>query len=203
MRRAAFPDWLDPMAPTLTHERFSGPEWIFERKFDGIRLLAYRRGRQVRLLSRNRLPQHHPAIAAALLALPVHDVILDGEVAWRGGSAYHVFDILWLDGEQVASRPLQDRRELLARLPFAAPLRRVAEITGPKPCERACAEGWEGVVAKRRVRSYARRRDHPSGKDHVSGRRHHERRARRLLRGGGAAPSFIFFFYSEAHALSS
>jgi bifunctional non-homologous end joining protein LigD len=154
MRRAAFPDWLDPMAPTLTHERFSGPEWVFERKFDGIRLLAYRRGRQVRLLSRNRLPQHHPAIAAALLALPVHEVILDGEVAWRGGSAYHVFDILWLDGEQVARRPLQDRRELLARLPLAAPLQRVAEITGPKPWERACDEGWEGVVAKRRDAPY-------------------------------------------------
>ena len=158
MRRAAFPDWLDPMAPTLTHERFSGPEWIFERKFDGIRLLAYRRGRRVRLLSRNRLPQHHPAIAAALLALPVHEVILDGEVAWHGGSDYHVFDILWLDGEPVARRPLQDRRALLARLPLAAPLRRVAEITGPKPWERACAEGWEGVVAKRRDAPYEHRR---------------------------------------------
>ncbi|MGH7569163.1 MAG: hypothetical protein ACREL9_09370 [Gemmatimonadales bacterium] len=59
MPRTAFPDWLDPMAATLTHERFSGPEWIFERKFDGIRLLAYRRGRLVRLLSRNRLPRQH------------------------------------------------------------------------------------------------------------------------------------------------
>ncbi|MGH2601273.1 MAG: hypothetical protein ACREMJ_04155 [Gemmatimonadales bacterium] len=93
------------MAATLTHERFSGPEWIFERKFDGIRLLAYRRGRHVRLLSRNRLPRQHPAIAAAVLALPVREVILDGEVAWRGDSAYHVFDILWLDGENVMHRP--------------------------------------------------------------------------------------------------
>ena len=66
MPLTAFPDWLDPMAATLTYERFGGPDWIFERKFDGIRLLAYRQGRNVRLLSRNQLPQQHPAIEAAL-----------------------------------------------------------------------------------------------------------------------------------------
>ena len=41
---SAMPDWLEPMAATLTQERFTGPEWLFERKFDGIRLLAYKRG---------------------------------------------------------------------------------------------------------------------------------------------------------------
>ena len=49
-----------PMAATLTQERFTGPEWIFERKFDGIRLLAFKHGSEVRLLSRNRLPQDCP-----------------------------------------------------------------------------------------------------------------------------------------------
>jgi ATP-dependent DNA ligase len=38
------PEWLEPMAATLTQDRFSGPGWLFERKFDGIRLLAYKRG---------------------------------------------------------------------------------------------------------------------------------------------------------------
>src|SRR5215831_3154731 len=117
MPRTAFPAWLPPMAATLTYERFEGPEWLFERKFDGIRLLAFRRGRSVRLLSRNRLPQRHPDIVAALLALPVRSVILDGEVEWHGG-AYHVFDILWLDGENMTPRPLLERRALLARLPL-------------------------------------------------------------------------------------
>ena len=51
-----FPEWLEPMAATLTEERFTGPEWIFERKLDGIRLLAFKHGMDVRLLSRNRLP---------------------------------------------------------------------------------------------------------------------------------------------------
>ena len=51
----SFPEWIEPMAATLTQERFTGPEWIFERKFDGIRLLAFKHGQDVRLFSRNRL----------------------------------------------------------------------------------------------------------------------------------------------------
>ena len=81
------PDWLEPMAATLTQERFAGGDWLFERKFDGIRLLAYKRGRDVRLFSRNRLPQHLPAVAAAVAALPVRGVILDGEVTGTAGAA--------------------------------------------------------------------------------------------------------------------
>lgn len=41
---SAFPEWIEPMAATLTYERFTGPEWIFERKLDGIRLLAFKKG---------------------------------------------------------------------------------------------------------------------------------------------------------------
>jgi ATP-dependent DNA ligase len=48
------PEWVEPMAATLTQERFTGPEWIFERKLDGIRVLAFKQERDVRLLSRNR-----------------------------------------------------------------------------------------------------------------------------------------------------
>jgi bifunctional non-homologous end joining protein LigD len=51
-----FPEWVVPMAATLTQDRFDGPEWIFERKYDGIRLLAFRNGDAVRLFSRNQLP---------------------------------------------------------------------------------------------------------------------------------------------------
>ena len=104
------PDWLEPMAATLTQDRFTGPEWIFERKYDGIRLLAFKDGRDVRLLSRNRLERPNPAIAKAIADLPVHDVILDGESAWDGGASYHVFDILWLDGKKVTTLPLHERQ---------------------------------------------------------------------------------------------
>src|SRR3954462_2400981 len=104
----AIPEWLEPMAATLTQDRFSGPEWLFERKFDGIRLLAYKNGADVRLFSRNRLPQDLPAVAKAIAKLPAHDLILDGEVTWDGHSGYHVFDMLWLEGRLLTSLPLED-----------------------------------------------------------------------------------------------
>src|ERR1041385_2556469 len=104
------------MAATLTQERFAGPEWVFERKFDGIRLLAFKKGKDVKLYSRNRLPQHLPALAAAIARLPVDDAILDGEIAWDRESAYHVFDVVWLDGRDVTSLPLDERRALLRTL---------------------------------------------------------------------------------------
>src|SRR6476659_1854152 len=154
-----FPDWVEPMAATLTKERFTGPEWIFERKLDGIRVLAFRDGAEVRLLSRNRLPQEMPQIARAIAGLPVRDVILDGEVTWGGGKvAYHVFDIMWLDGRDVMSVPLEARRGLLADLPLLAPLQRVESLEDSRPWDRACAEGWEGVIAKRRGSVYEHRR---------------------------------------------
>jgi bifunctional non-homologous end joining protein LigD len=148
------------MAATLTQERFEGPEWIFEQKLDGIRLLAYRQGSDVTLLSRNRLPQHYPAVADAIAKLPVKDVILDGEASWDSSSrvAYHVFDILWLDGRDVTSLPLEERHALLDKLPLKAPLGRVMRVRDAKPWERACREGWEGVIAKRLGSRYEHRR---------------------------------------------
>jgi len=155
------PDWLEPMAATLTQDRFSGKDWLFEQKFDGIRLLAYKRGNEVRLYSRNRLPQNLPSIAAAIARLPVNEIILDGEITWgptSPGGGYHVFDILWLNGHNVTSLQLEDRRALLKELPFAAPMRRVELLDDAEPWERARREGWEGVIAKRRGSPYEHRR---------------------------------------------
>ena len=152
------PDWIEPMAATLTHERVAGDDWLFERKFDGIRLLAYKRGADVRLYSRNRLPQELPAVAEAVAALPVQDAILDGELTWDRQSGYHVFDILWLNGQDVTMLPLEERRALLQRLPFEGPMRRVDLVDDVEPWERARREGWEGVIAKRRGSPYENRR---------------------------------------------
>ncbi len=159
MSRQPFPDWMEPMAATLTQERFGGPEWSFERKLDGIRLLAFRNGRVVRLLSRNRLPQHLPAVHAAVARLPVRNVILDGELTWgAGGVLYHVFDVLWLDGRDVTALTLEERRKLLASIPVEKPLLRVTALEGATPWARACEEGWEGVIAKRRDAPYEHKR---------------------------------------------
>jgi DNA ligase D-like protein (predicted ligase) len=166
----SFPDWVVPMAATLTEERFTGPDWIFERKLDGIRLLAFKQGKTVKLYSRNRLEQHNPAIADAIAQLPVKDAILDGEVTGVWGPptlrdadkghrlAFHVFDILWLDGRDLMDLPLLERRTLLHSLPFRRPLERVPEVKDAEPWELARREEWEGVIAKKKDSPYEHRR---------------------------------------------
>ncbi len=158
-RANRFPEWIQPMAATLTQERFTGPEWSFEQKFDGIRLLAFKNGRDVQLFSRNHLPQNIPAISQAIARLPHHHLILDGEITWlRAGVNYYVFDIMWIDGREVMSLPLEQRRALLRELELTKPLHRVVELDHESPWQRAEAEGWEGVIAKRRGSIYEQRR---------------------------------------------
>ena len=153
------------MAATLTQDRFTGPEWIFERKFDGIRLIAFKNGADVRLFSRNRLPLNgsYPAVAQAIANLPVHDVILDGEAVggWeRFGSAdYYVFDVLWLNGRDLTALPLDERRAVARSICHCnCRSSRWPRLDARDPWERACAEGWEGVIAKRRDSTYEHRR---------------------------------------------
>jgi bifunctional non-homologous end joining protein LigD len=156
---------MPPMAATLTRERFSSSEWVFERKLDGIRLLAFKDANSVRLLTRNQLLRNdsYPELVAAVAALPVRDAILDGEATGMFGtrgvaSGYHVFDVLWWDGANVTGSTLDARRQLLETLTLAPPLYLVARLQEARPWERACAEGWEGVVAKRRDSRYEHKR---------------------------------------------
>ena len=107
-----FPEWIEPMAATLTAERFTGPDWVFERKLDGIRMLAFKQGNDVRLLSRNRLAQNDLPIRRRgdRRTCPCTTSFSTAKLTGGGGSrqgAYHVFDILWLDG--------RDRHRLAAR----------------------------------------------------------------------------------------
>ena len=158
------PDWLEPMAATLTDKRFSDPAWTFERKLDGIRMIAFKSGGDVRLLSRNRLSltKDYPHVAEAIAALPIQQAILDGEAtgAWgkQGRADYYVFDVLWLNGADVTAKPLTERRALLRTIPFRLPVERVKPLAGPAPWEHACQEGWEGVIAKRLDSPYEHRR---------------------------------------------
>jgi len=141
LREHAVPAWVPPMLATLTGERFSDPAWIYERKFDGERCLAYRDGGAVRLLSRNRktLNATYPEVADALDAERPRRFILDGEIvameagetsferlqqrmqitdadaARRSGVAvrYYVFDVLHLEGRDTTHLALLDRKRLL------------------------------------------------------------------------------------------
>src|SRR5262249_52766014 len=104
-------------------------------------------------------PQNCPPISEAIARLEPADLILDGEVTWgKTGVTYHVFDVVWLDGRDLAPLALDHRRGLLNSLRLEPPLERVAVLTDSKPWERACREGWEGVIAKRRDSRYEPRR---------------------------------------------
>ena len=140
------PEWLDPMLATLTDDRFDDPDWIYERKLDGARLLAYRSGSEVRLMSRNRKERNatFPEVIDALEALDAPDFIVDGEVVTFEGDVtsfsrlqdrlhvededeararadrirvyYYVFDVLHADGWDVTGVPLRSRKNLLMQM---------------------------------------------------------------------------------------
>ena len=137
------PEWLEPMAATLTQERFAGKDWLFENKFDGIRLIAFKRGSTVKLFSRNRLPQQLPPVERAVAALDADELILDGEVAWDGRSSYHVFDILWMNRKTTTDLPLEERRNLLAR--WRPP--RSRSVTCPRGSRKPAISGPTGSGA--------------------------------------------------------
>jgi DNA ligase D-like protein (predicted ligase) len=146
------PDWRAPTLATLTDKRFSDPKWIFERKFDGMRCLAFRDGDRVRLLSRNRQPLNgtYPELVDALIAQHTTRFVVDGEVvAFEGRRTsfarlqgrlgitnpevaraspvrvfYYLFDLLHLDGKSAVDVPLLWRKRLLRNaIEFADPLR--------------------------------------------------------------------------------
>lgn len=87
---------------------------------------------------------------------------MDGEATgvWgkHGRTEYHVFDILWLDGKDLSNLRLDERQAYLNRLKFRLPLSHVESLTEEKPWEKACNQGWEGVIAKRRDAPYEHRR---------------------------------------------
>ena len=146
------------MAATLTQERFVGDGWTFEQKHDGIRLMVFKDGDDVRMYSRTRRPQDLPRIRDAIRALPARRLILDGELTWDRDSGFHVFDVLWLDDRDLTALPLDERRKVLDGIRLKAPLHRTEAIDHPQPWELARQKGWEGVIAKRLDSPYEQRR---------------------------------------------
>ena len=186
----AFPDWIEPMAATLTAKRFADPAWTFERKLDGIRVLAFKNGGKVELWSRNRLPLTGlPGRRRGDREAAADTLILDGEATggWgrQGKADYHVFDVLWLDGADLRPLPLDERRATCDADAEAA-ARRVPPLDGDAPWERACRDGWEGVIAKRRDSPYespplaALAEDEMRGHAGAGGRRLHRPAGRRV-----------------------
>ena len=173
---SAAPTTAGAMKAVLTDEHFSDPDWIFERKLDGIRCIAIRDGGRVKLLSRNDLSLNgrYPDVASALEGQERTRFAVDGEVVAFEGSQtsfqalgsgarpfYYVFDVLWLDGEDVRDRPLRERKSLLRdALRYDDPFRltEYRNEAGEEMFEEACRKGWEGVIAKRADSRYTAKR---------------------------------------------
>ena len=151
LKESDHPEWMSPMLATLTDKRFSDPDWIYERKLDGERLLLFRDNDKVRLLTRNRKQANdtYPELVEACLKQDCTDFVVDGEtVAFKDDISsfsrlqqrmkitdpeaarasdvaihFYVFDLLHVDGYDLDALPLRTRKKLLRRLfRFDAPL---------------------------------------------------------------------------------
>ncbi len=150
--------------------------WLFELKYDGFRALAGLSSGRVAMVSRNNLDLagRFPGVAKALTRVQVADAVLDGELCALDEKGrprfermqrsddtrvvYYVFDILWLDGEDLRRRPLEERRELLESVLGNPPESiEVAERVSPPAREALAAaaeRGHEGLIAKLRGSLY-------------------------------------------------
>ena len=162
-----------PMLATLVPEPFDRPGWVYEEKYDGHRAMAYRRGKELLLVSRNLkdITAGFPAIAAALTRLPARDFVLDGEIVAfdehdvsrfqllqrRGTSdaikpVFAVFDCLSREGLDLITRELDERRRAVEAIVPAGHERLIRArrllVDGLAAYRVAQQKGWEGIIAK-------------------------------------------------------
>ena len=168
----ARPWTVKPMLCTLVDTAFDKQDWLFEVKWDGYRAIGSRHGDVVALHSRTNtdFSDHYPPVVEALRQFK-HDVILDGEIIatdnngvphfellqnWRrdpvGSLQYCVFDLLWIDGRDIRTVPLIDRKALLQSIiPKGSVIRYSDHIKtrGEALFAEAQKRGLEGIVAKK------------------------------------------------------
>jgi bifunctional non-homologous end joining protein LigD len=168
------------MLATLVDKPFHLPGWIYEEKYDGIRILAYKEGAHISLVTRNGIVRtdRYPEVAAAVGKLKPRTLLLDGEVAvsdkhnvshfqllqqGKGPVKYAVFDCLYLNGKDLRSSPLHERRETLTKLlrggatGTIVPSEELA-ANGLKAFDVAKKRKLEGVVAKSLESKYVEKR---------------------------------------------
>ncbi len=169
---------VNPMLAILVDRPFEKTGWIYEEKYDGYRILAYKEGSRVTLLSRNGKDRTHTfsAVADALRKLPAETLLLDGEVVavdrhgvshfqlLQQGSispSYAVFDCLYFNGRDLRKAPLSERRATLQKLvPNKGTifLSRQLSVDGIRAFEEAKKRGYEGLVAKDLAAPYVEQR---------------------------------------------
>lgn len=168
MMTSRIPFRVQPMLATLVPEPFERPGWIYEEKYDGIRILAYKEEERVRLMSRNGKDRtaSFPRIAAAIRILKSVTLLLDGEVVVfdrkrvsrfqllqqdKGEPVYAVFDCLFHEGKDLRSEPLSERRAVMEKSIGSGkvlfPSHRLS-TNGLEAFRVAKRRGYEGLVAK-------------------------------------------------------
>jgi bifunctional non-homologous end joining protein LigD len=156
------------MLATLADSPFNKPNWIYEEKYDGVRMLAYKEGAKVALISRNAIDrtERYPQIAEAIAKLKPDTLALDGEIVifdadkvsrfqflqkGDGRPTFALFDCIYRDGKDLRKAPLSERRAALeqsikpsSQLILSARL----DADGIKAFEIAKRKGFEGLIAK-------------------------------------------------------
>ncbi|HWD92381.1 MAG TPA: non-homologous end-joining DNA ligase [Verrucomicrobiae bacterium] len=176
-RKAAF---VEPMKAILVENLPRGEDWIYELKFDGVRSLGMKRGKETQLVSRNAkdFNAKFPEIAEALKKLPCKEAMLDGEIVAldehgrpsfqllqarelsgeRPPIFYYVFDLIQLDGKDLTAVPLLKRKAmakmLLAQMPDAVRFSASIDADSHRVLKEMQARGLEGVIAKRKDSKY-------------------------------------------------
>jgi len=166
------------MLATLVDAPFNRPNWIYEEKYDGVRILAYKEGSRVSLISRNAIDRtdRYRSIAQAVQKLDADTLLVDGEVVifdargvsrfqllqrGEGEPKYAIFDCLYLNGQDLRRKPLAERRRLLeSKIHLAGGLQLSSKLAddGLKAFRIASRRGLEGVVAKNLDSVYESRR---------------------------------------------
>lgn len=169
MKNLIIPFRVKPMLASAVPEPFHRAGWIYEEKYDGDRMIAYKEGRRVRLFSRSAIDRtaEFPLIAARIRNLWPATLLLDGEIVVfdrkavsrfqllqqrKGKPVYAIFDCLFRGGEDYRDAPLFVRRTLLEESVSAARplmLSRQLAKNGLAAFEVVKRRGYEGLVAKR------------------------------------------------------
>jgi len=192
------------MLATLVDAPFHEPGWIYEEKYDGIRILAAKSGARAQLVTRNLIDRtaDFPDIAAAIVRLPAPTLLLDGEIVvfdaegvsrfqlfgadTRRKPVYVVFDLLFARGQDLRGRPLVERRAALERevaQSGALKLARRLATNGLAAFDLARERGLEGVVAKDPASTYE------TGRRSMAWRKVKVRAEEEFVIGGFTAPA--------------
>jgi bifunctional non-homologous end joining protein LigD len=174
-KKTPMPTSVAPMLCTLTREPVDNPDYLYEVKWDGYRIISYVKKGQVRMDSRSAkdYTKRYPVLTTALRELG-HDAVIDGEVVvfnkegmpdfdalqlYNGHDTpinYCVFDLLWLDGYDLKELPLETRKGMLLKLIKGKPVFKYSETfdDGPALYQEMLDRNLEGIVAKRRDSPY-------------------------------------------------